>query len=99
MFGMVTSVDGKLVSGLEIGLYDKEFNNLVARTFTNKKGAYNFVVKNQDYLLQIMDSKYKLLHRNATKEGLLIKKSTENSGVRLISESLMVYESGSRKGA
>jgi hypothetical protein len=98
LFGKVTNVDGSIVSGLEIGLYDKEFGTLISRTFTNKQGAYNFVVSNQDYVLKILDSRYKLLHRAATKDGLKLKKTSGKEGVRLIAENLMVYTvKGSKK--
>lgn len=91
LFGTVTGVDGKVVSGLEVGLFDSEFKNMISRTFTNKQGAYNFVVKNQNYYLQVLDPGYKLLGRAITKDGLLIKKSSGNSGVKLVAESLIVY--------
>jgi len=91
LFGMVTSVDGKAVSGLEIGLFDYEFKNLVSRTFTNKQGAYNFVVKNQAYYLQVLDSGYKVLSRHLTKEGIHIEANSGKGGVKLITDNLLVY--------
>lgn len=91
IFGQVLTLEGKIVSGLEIGLYDKEFKNLVARTFTNKNGKYNFVVANQPYTLQVMDSGYKILGKHISSEGLVIPKDTRKSSVRIIAESLTVY--------
>lgn len=91
LFGSVTGIDGKTVSGLELGLFDKEFNNLVSRTFTSKQGNYNFVVKNQEYYLRIMDPAYKLLSKHAAKDGLLIPKTLGSSGVKLVAERLIVY--------
>jgi hypothetical protein len=91
LFGMVTSVDGKFVSGLEIGLFDYEFKNLISRTFTNKRGAYNFVVKNQAYYLQVLDNGYKVLSRKLTKDGLQIPASSGRSGVKMVTEDLLVY--------
>ena len=91
LFGIVTSVDGKIVSGLEIGLFDKEFNTLVSRTFTNKHGAYNFVVENKAYYLQVMDPRYKVLGGQLSKNGILVKESPGKSGVKLVTENLLVY--------
>lgn len=91
LFGMVTSVDGKLVSGLEIGLFDYEFKNLISRTFTNKRGAYNFVVKNQSYYLQVLDNGYKILNRKLSKEGIQIPANPGKNGVKLVTEDLLVY--------
>lgn len=91
LFGTVTGVDGKVMSGLEIGVFDAEFKNLVARTFTNKQGAYNFVVKNENYYIQLLDNNYKILSRGVGKDGLLSKKTQGNSGVKLIAEDLIVY--------
>ena len=91
LFGQVTGVDGKAISGLELGLFDSEFKNLVSRTFTNKQGTYNFVVKNQDYYLQVMDSGYKILSKEAKKDGLFVPRSGGTSGVKLVSNDLYVY--------
>jgi len=90
-YGIVTDIEGKVVSGLEIGLFDKEFNTLIARTFSNRNGAYNFVVKNTDYYLQVLDSTYKLLDKRATKDGVLVDKNYKRSNVRLITENILVY--------
>ncbi len=92
IYGTVNGVDGKIVSGLEIGLFEKEFDTMVAKTFTNKRGGYNFVVKNGDYYLRILDPGYKILSKFAGKKGLVINKLPSFSGgVRLIAENLMVY--------
>lgn len=91
LFGTVTSVEGRVMSGLEIGLFDAEFKNLVARTFTNKQGAYNFVVKNENYFVQLLDNNYKILSRGVGKDGLVIKKTPGNSGVKLVAEDIIVY--------
>jgi hypothetical protein len=98
MFGKVENVGGGVVSGLEIGLYDKEFRTLVARTFSNKQGKYNFVVSNSDYSLQLLDSSYKLLDRKQ-KEGALPIAKRGRSPVLLVTEDLLVYEASTKKTA
>jgi hypothetical protein len=97
LFGIVSDVEGNIVSGLELGLYDKDFDNLVARTFTNKKGEYNFVVQNKEYLLKVMDSSYRMLHRSNSKVGIPIHLMGTRSNIRLVTENIMVYSVLSKK--
>lgn len=52
--GKVTK-NGKPLSGIEIGLFDKEFDTLLLRTFTSHKGEYSFIVGPGTYILKIMD--------------------------------------------
>lgn len=54
--GSVKTTKGAAVAGLELGLFDPEFNTLLYRTFTSASGEYNFVVPNARYHLKLMDT-------------------------------------------
>lgn len=58
--GRVTAGDGSPVGGMELGLFDTEFKNILYRTFTNEQGEYSFVVPNTAYNLKVMDARYKI---------------------------------------
>ncbi len=59
--GNVLLSDGTKAAGVELGLFDIEFNTILYRTFTNDVGQYTFVVPNKAYTLKIMDTRYKIL--------------------------------------
>lgn len=86
--GTVHTVGGKAVSGLEIGLFDAEFKNLVYRTFTNSKGQYTFFVNNGIYLLKIMDERYSILRHGKPVNEMLMLPKEESESVRYIAEDL-----------
>lgn len=89
--GRVTTINGKPLAGIEIGIFDKEFNNLLYRTFTNEKGEYNFAVPNKEYVLRLMDTSYKVFSGNNT-QGVNIPALKRKSAaeVRLIAHDLVV---------
>jgi hypothetical protein len=60
--GTVTDKDGKPVPNLEIGVYETEFNTLVAKTFTDQFGHYYFIVPFQGYKLRLLDSLHRVIH-------------------------------------
>ena len=70
--GRVLDKQGKPIPGLEIGLFDYEFNNNLYRTFTSKDGEYNFVVGKGEYLLQLMDDRYQIEEKGTRISGLHI---------------------------
>lgn len=90
-FGKVSTVTGKPLAGVEVGIFDKEFNTLLYRTFTNEKGEYNFAVPNKSYVLRLMDNTYKVYSGNNT-QGIEIPaiKRKSPSEVRLIAHDLVV---------
>ena len=61
LVGNVTLSDGNLATGIELGLFDMEFNTILYRTFTDDAGQYNFVVPNKPYTLKVLDARYKIL--------------------------------------
>ena len=58
--GKVTDSLGRPIKGLEIGLFDSDFEVLVAHTFTDSEGRYNFIVPEGNYYLMPIDSRYKI---------------------------------------
>lgn len=90
-FGKVSTVTGRPLAGVEVGIFDKEFNTLLYRTFTNEKGEYNFAVPNKSYVLRLMDNTYKVYSGNNT-QGIEIPaiKRKSPSEVRLIAHDLVV---------
>lgn len=86
--GTVRTSNGKLVSGVEIGLFDAEFKTLVYRTFTNAKGQYTFFVNNGIYLLKIMDERYSILRYGRKVGEILMLPKEEAESVRYIAEDL-----------
>ena len=68
--GQVSFSDGKPVAGVEIGIFDTEFKNLLYRTFTNEYGEYSFVVPNEAYNLKIMDDRYRIASKGQLVKGI-----------------------------
>ena len=89
--GKVTSaIDGKPVSGLEIGLYDIDFGNLLYRTFTDVNGSYSFVVPAASYNLRVLDTSY-ALQQSGVKEAVMpISKHHSEDNVMIVAENLQV---------
>jgi sugar lactone lactonase YvrE len=88
--GTVVTEDGEVVAGVEIGLYDADFKNLLYRTFTSEEGTYSFAVLNNDYVLKIMDSKYQLVSKGILVTEIALPMQTKNDSTRLIVEELIV---------
>lgn len=68
-YGVVKDQKGRVVSNLELGLYETEFNTLVARTFTDARGQYNFIVPFQKYNIRTIDPRYSITGDNVTSLG------------------------------
>jgi hypothetical protein len=81
--GTVKDEDGKAVAGIELGLFDAEFKNVIATTFTDEKGKFSFYALNQDYTIKVMDTKYELV-TDSIMEGIRVKKESGNKGARVI---------------
>jgi subtilisin-like proprotein convertase family protein len=90
-FGTVSKGLFTTVKGIEVGLYEPEFNTLVARTFTDKDGKYAFYVENKDYYLQLIDKNFTIVSAKA-KEGKLFVKRNKEEGIKIIKENLLVKD-------
>jgi hypothetical protein len=87
--GIAKDSQGKAVPGLEIGLFDGEFKNIIATTFTDEKGHYSFCAGNQDYVIKVLDNNY-ILKTNGNTDGIVIKKQLFGDGARVIMAHLSV---------
>jgi hypothetical protein len=80
-YGIVKDQKGRAVANLEVGLYETEFNTLVARTFTDARGQYNFIVPFQKYNIRTIDPRYSITGKTVTSLGqeiMLPKNKGEN---------------------
>ena len=75
--------DGSPVAGVELGLFDTEFKNLLYRTFTNDNGEYSFVVPNQTYNLKVMDDRYRIAQKGQLVQGVQLESRGKDT-VRVI---------------
>ncbi|WKZ24373.1 MAG: 6-bladed beta-propeller [Candidatus Dojkabacteria bacterium] len=89
-YGVVRLSNGEPAVGIEVGLFDTEFKNLLYRTFTNEQGHYTFVVPNRSYNLKIMDSRYQLLEKGMPVSGIMVRPITQEEKVRVITTDLSV---------
>lgn len=62
------------IKNLELGLFEPEFNRLIAKTYTDSKGRYLLAVPSNNYLLRILNPDYKIVHNNQLVQEILIKK-------------------------
>lgn len=83
-YGIVRDQKGRPIANMEVGIYETEFNTLVARTFTDAKGQYNFIVPFQNYNLRILDARYSLTGKDATPAGLPIKLPKNDNGENIL---------------
>lgn len=61
-FGYVRSTDGTLLSGLEIGLVEQEFDQLYAKRVTDNEGKYRFILPGGKYKLVVLNPEFKLVN-------------------------------------
>ncbi|WKZ30616.1 MAG: carboxypeptidase-like regulatory domain-containing protein [Candidatus Dojkabacteria bacterium] len=87
--GTVKDEKGEKVAGMEIGLFDGEFKNLVTTTFTDDKGQFSFYAKNDEYTIKVLDSHYELI-TDSVMDGVRVPKEGGNNGGRVIMTDLKV---------
>ena len=56
--GVVTDSEGNVLSGIELGLYDRKFKKLLYKTVTDSNGKYRFFVPGGRYYLRPISDKY-----------------------------------------
>jgi hypothetical protein len=69
------SIHGSPLEGIEVGLYDAEFDTLLFRTFTTSSGKYSFVVPNQRYVLKILDDRYRISQHGVESKSMEIEQN------------------------
>ncbi|WKZ30529.1 MAG: hypothetical protein QY314_02010 [Candidatus Dojkabacteria bacterium] len=95
-FGTVSKGVLQPVAGVEVGLYETEFQTLVTRTFTDKSGKYAFYVPNRDYFIRLIDATYKMTNTKATNEKLYVN-AEKDSAIRIVRENISVKQLKSSK--
>ncbi len=90
--GKVTNVKGQAMAGVELGLYDTDFNTLVYRTFTAADGTYSFAAVNKDYYLKVLDNRYAIAIGNEVSKQKLVEKADARDSIKLVAENLKLVE-------
>lgn len=60
-YGIVRNEEGNPLEGVSIGLRDVEFDMVVSKRVTDKKGRYRFVAERKDYQVEILETGYELV--------------------------------------
>ena len=76
-FGVVRNEKGKPVSGVEIGLYDTDYDQLIDKKVTDSKGRYQFVVPGELYYIKPTGSDHILTSGVKDKKGIPVGKKTD----------------------
>lgn len=71
-YGVVRDVDGKKLSGIVVGLKEKEFDKLVSKRVTDDFGRYRFFVYPGKYELVVLSSGWRLVEE----QGVVVKKAS-----------------------
>lgn len=89
-FGKVVDIHGGEVQGIEVGLYETEFDTLLTKTNTNERGEYIFFVPNGKYVLRILDSHYEIVGSKDSSYIATINPQKNSSGIMLIKNQVKV---------
>lgn len=57
-WGVVVNLDGKRLSGVKVGLYEKKYGKLIEEQITDEKGRFRFIVVGGEYLMKPVGSGY-----------------------------------------
>ncbi len=57
-YGVVKDISNKTLNGIQVGIRELEFGQLVAKRVTNEKGKYRFVLPAGKYKIEIMNKEY-----------------------------------------
>ena len=86
--GKIKSINGELLGGVEIGLYDADFGTLISKTNSTERGEYAFYVRPGNYLLKVTDPRYSLAKGNQIK----IDRSSIQDGIQIIKKELKIIK-------
>lgn len=90
--GTVRTKNGEVVSGIELGLFDTEFKNLLYRTFTDKEGNYNFAVASGAYYLKVMDNRYSIIEAGQKVKAVYVDSKNNRDNLTLVTTTLVLDE-------
>ena len=57
-YGVVKDISGKPLEGIQVGIKELEFGQLVSKRVTNSKGKYRIIVPKGKYNIEILDKDY-----------------------------------------
>jgi hypothetical protein len=81
-YGLVKDSKGKRLTGIVLGLKDKEFGRLISKRVTDELGRFRFFIYPGQYELEVLSGEWKIANGNgldnivAKKEDVLIKNIT-----------------------
>ncbi|MFA5622882.1 MAG: carboxypeptidase-like regulatory domain-containing protein, partial [Candidatus Dojkabacteria bacterium] len=84
-YGKVTNAYGEPVVGVNVGLFEREFNKLQTERVTNEKGEYRFIIKPGTYEIRSLTPGYTLKDNNVI---------TVNDKPSIINRDLKITNSG-----
>ncbi len=90
--GKVVNTNGDIISNLQIGLFEPEFGTLLYTTYTDSEGRYSFIVENRDYIVRIMDQKYKLTGLANAQADMIIRGNSNEGTIKKLSRDIIVSE-------
>lgn len=89
-FGKVVEPNGSIVEGIEVGLYEPEFDTLLTKTYTNERGEYMFYVPNGTYMLRILDSHFVMTGRTVNKGKINVMPQRSTDGIMIVKTKIVV---------
>ncbi|MBU1119867.1 carboxypeptidase-like regulatory domain-containing protein [Patescibacteria group bacterium] len=72
-YGLVRDTKGKRLSGIVLGLKDREFDRLISKRVTDEFGRFRFFVYPGNYDLEILSSEWKIVNGKALTD-IMVKK-------------------------
>lgn len=90
-WGKAMDVDGQILSGVELGLYDRKYGRLVDTRVTDDVGRFQFVVPGDEYLIRPADTGY-VIDDPGKEKGYLVGKKC--SGTLMITERIILRRIG-----
>jgi 5-hydroxyisourate hydrolase-like protein (transthyretin family) len=89
--GTVRTVTGMPVANVQVALYDRKSDTLIAQTYTNKAGKYVFFVGKGDYKISITDPSYKLVNKGGAKSGVIVTNKEQTIDQVSVGKDIIVY--------
>lgn len=74
-YGFVTDEKGNKLKGVEIGLFESDFNRLVYKRVSDEQGKYRFVADKGNYYLSVLNPEYSIID-NGNISNIKVKKDS-----------------------
>jgi len=76
-YGYVTDEQGNKLKGVEIGLFESDFNRLVYKRVSDEQGRYRFVADKGNYYLSVLNPEYSIIDNGEISDIRVTKSSGE----------------------